>query len=172
MYELDRVSPLEHKKKPKISVSLVLDNLRSANNVGAIFRTADAFSVKKIYLIGICPHPPHKEIRKTALGATESVDWEYFSDIDEWHKVIDENKSKLLAIEQAHGSTYLSNVEVDKNTHYFLIFGNEVEGVSEELLKLCDEYIEIPQSGSKHSLNVATSAGIVIWDFYNQQMSK
>ncbi len=171
--ELKRISVDEFKGKKKLSISIVLDNIRSLSNVGSFFRTADAFLIKKIYLTGITAKPPHREIRKTALGATESVDWEFYSDP---RIIISELKEKgctIVGIEQTTNSIFLQNFEPSISKEYCLIFGNEVNGISDDLLPLLDFAIEIPQFGTKHSLNVSVSAGIVMWKFVeNLQFSK
>ena len=165
MNELGRISTANYKKKTKIPVSVILDNVRSMNNIGSIFRTCDAFIVEKIFLCGITASPPHKEITKTALGATDSVDWEYFENIVELVKNIKKNGTKVFLVEQTDHSIPLNQFGF-KDTKIAVVFGNEVFGVSEELLPLCDGVIEIPQCGTKHSLNVAVAAGIVLWELF------
>ncbi|MBC31977.1 MAG: RNA methyltransferase [Muricauda sp.] len=170
--ELDRLDVEEFKKAKKIPLVLVLDNIRSLNNIGSLFRTADAFLVQKIYLCGITATPPHKDIRKTALGATESVDWEYRNDIGQ---LVDELKGrgiKVLSVEQAEGATMLNDFQVEDQKTYALIFGNEVMGVQQEVVSASDGVIEIPQFGTKHSLNISVSAGVVIWHFWSQLQAK
>lgn len=166
--ELDRLTAEEFKKAEKCPVVIVLDNIRSLNNVGSVFRTADAFLVEKIYLCGITATPPHKDIRKTALGATESVDWEY---VDNTLKVVNDLKSKnyhLLAVEQAENSTLLNELKIDSAKKYALVFGNEVKGVDQEVVDACDEVVEIPQFGTKHSLNISVSVGVTVWDVWSK----
>lgn len=162
--ELKRISVEEFKKSSKIPLVIILDNVRSLNNIGSIFRTADAFMVEAIYLCGITACPPHKDIQKTALGATESVTWKYFKETKDALKDLQSKNYILLAIEQAENSTALNNFIPEINNNYAVIFGHEVEGISENILKIADNCLEIPQYGTKHSLNIAVSAGIVIWE--------
>ena len=164
--ELDRKSIEDFKQSEKTPIILVLDDIRSLNNIGSVFRTADAFLIEKIYLCGISATPPNKEIHKTALGATETVDWEHNPDV---LKVIENLKKEnitTLAIEQVESAVFLQDFKVDKDKKYALVFGNEVYGVSQEAVRLCDGCIEIPQLGTKHSLNISVSAGIVVWDLF------
>jgi tRNA G18 (ribose-2'-O)-methylase SpoU len=164
--ELERKSVADFKKSDKTPIILVLDDVRSLHNIGSVFRTADAFLIEKIYLCGITATPPNKEIHKTALGATETVAWEHHENVLE---VITELKSEniiTLAIEQVESAFFLQNFKTEKNQKYALIFGNEVHGVAQEAVALCDGCIEIPQLGTKHSLNIAVSAGIVVWDMF------
>jgi 23S rRNA (guanosine2251-2'-O)-methyltransferase len=166
--ELNRPSIEAYKDIEKIPVVLILDNIRSAINVGSIFRTADAFVIESIYLCGITAVPPHKEINKSALGATESVPWEYFqSPIDLLHK-LNEKNYHLISIEQTDKSISLERYKIEKNKKYALIFGNEVEGVSQEFIDESKNCIEIDQYGTKHSLNVSVCAGIIIHSFYHK----
>jgi len=162
--ELGRISPAEYKASEKMPVVVVLDNIRSMNNIGSAFRTSDAFFVEKIILTGISAQPPHREINKTALGATESVPWLYDDDVS--HAVINlqEEGYTILAIEQAKESTMLHNFNPSSEAKYALVFGNEVKGVSDEIMQLVDGCLEIPQLGTKHSLNVSVSIGVVLWD--------
>jgi len=164
--ELNRISPSEYKERAKTPLILILDNVRSLNNIGSVFRTADAFLIKKIYLCGITATPPHKDIQKTALGATDSVDWEYA----ESTLIVIEDLQKegvvVAAIEQAENSVLLQDFEVERDTTYALVFGNEVKGVQQEIVSSSDVVIEIPQYGTKHSLNISVSAGVVVWDVY------
>jgi tRNA G18 (ribose-2'-O)-methylase SpoU len=148
-------------------VVLVLDNIRSLNNIGSVFRTADAFLIEKVYLCGITATPPHKDIQKTALGATESVAWEYHKDTLD---LVNSLKASYtcLAIEQAENAMSLHNFTPSKNHKYALIFGHEVKGVSQEVVNSCDGVLEIPQFGTKHSLNISVSAGVVIWDLWSK----
>lgn len=164
--ELNRVDVATYKEQEKIPVIVLCDNIRSMHNIGAIFRTADAFNIQKIYLCGITATPPHKEIRKTAIGATESVDWEYKKDALEVVKKLKADGYTPLAVEQVDKSVMLDAYEVDANQQYVLILGNEVEGVQQKIIDLCPAALEIPQSGTKHSLNVSVCAGIVLWKFY------
>ncbi len=163
--ELKRLSIQEFKETKKLPIVVVLDNVRSLNNIGSIFRTSDAFLIEKIYLCGITAVPPHKEIQKTALGATESVTWEYVKNTEDLLQHLKEKKYHIVSIEQAEESVMLHDFTVNQNTSYALIFGNEVKGVQQEVVSQSDTVIEIPQLGTKHSLNVSVSAGIVIWDF-------
>jgi tRNA G18 (ribose-2'-O)-methylase SpoU len=166
--ELERKSIDDFKKSEKTPLILVLDDIRSLHNIGSVFRTADAFLIEKIILCGITATPPNKEIHKTALGATETVTWEHHENVLE---VIDNLKKEniiTLAIEQVESSIFLQNFKVDKNQKYALIFGNEVYGVAQEAVAVCDGCIEIPQLGTKHSLNISVSAGIVVWDLFKQ----
>ena len=164
MEELQRISAEEFKSSEKIPVVIILDDVRSAYNVGSIFRTADAFRVERIYLCGISARPPHKDISKTALGATESVDWEYFSDVMDAAHDLRAKGYLLYMVEQAHESIDLRSFHPAQGTKTALFFGHEVFGVKDELLEIADGCIEIPQFGTKHSFNVAISTGIVLWD--------
>lgn len=164
MEELDRLSIQEFKKTEKSPLVLVLDNVRSLNNVGSAFRTADAFRVEKIYLCGITGTPPHRDIQKTALGATESVNWEYCLNTLEAIEKLKADGYQLCALEQVENSVKLNDFSPEKEKKYALIFGNEVFGVEEEVLKSCDSILEIPQLGTKHSLNISVSLGIAVWD--------
>lgn len=166
--ELDRKSVEEFKEAEKLPISILLDNVRSLNNVGSAFRTSDAFLIEKIYLGGITGTPPHRDIQKTALGATESVTWEHDEDVVSLVKRLKAEGYKIISIEQADKSVMLNDFEPVKKEKYCLIFGNEVFGVSDELIRLSDTVIEIPQHGTKHSLNISVSIGIVTWDFYNK----
>ncbi len=168
--ELDRLNKDEFKEAVKTPIIVVLDDIRSLHNIGSVFRTCDAFLIEKIYLCGITAIPPNKEIHKTALGATETVDWEYAKDVLEVITKLNEDKIKIYSIEQTENSIMLNDFGVKPNEKYALIFGNEVKGVSQEAINLSDGVIEIPQLGSKHSLNISVSAGIVIWDLF-QKMS-
>ena len=163
--ELHRLSVAQYREAPKIPVIVVLDNIRSLNNIGSVFRTADAFCIQKIYLCGITATPPHKEIHKTALGATESVEWEYVQDITTLVENLRQRQVEVIAIEQVEDAESLEHFSPKKGVTYALIFGNEVEGVQQSVVSLCQRAIEIPQYGTKHSLNIAVSAGILLWDF-------
>ena len=167
MTELGRITPDEFKKTSKIPVIVILDNIRSMNNVGSIFRTCDAFAVEKIYLCGITATPPHKDIAKTALGATESVDWEYAENVVELVQHLKKNNTKVFLIEQTDNSVFLNRFQFSPEK-IAIILGNEVFGVTEALLPICDGAIEIPQHGTKHSLNVTIAAGIVLWECLNR----
>lgn len=164
--ELNRMDVAAFKEAKKIPVVVVLDNIRSLNNIGSVFRTSDAFLIEKIYLCGITAQPPHKDIHKTALGATESVDWEYVSNAGELIKELKAASYCCVAVEQAEGATMLDDFRILPNRSYALIFGNEVQGVQQEVVSACDQVIEIPQEGTKHSLNISVSAGVVLWDFF------
>lgn len=166
--ELNRVSVEEFKEQEKLPIVIVLDNVRSMNNIGSIFRTSDAFALEGIYLCGITAQPPHREIEKTALGATQSVDWYYFESTQEAVKDLQEEGYQVIAIEQAENSTMLQNFHPEKDKKYALVFGNEVNGVDDEVMKIVDGCIEIPQFGTKHSFNIVVSMGIVGWDFYSK----
>ena len=166
--ELKRLTVEEFKAGKKIPLVIVLDNVRSLHNVGAVFRTSDAFLVEKIYLCGITNTPPNVEIHKTALGAEFSVCWEYFPETTAAVEQLKRNGFYVVAIEQTEGSTMLPDVHLDKAKKYALIFGNEVKGVQQDVVNLCNECVEIPQFGTKHSINVSVSTGIVIWDFFKQ----
>ncbi|ADQ82191.1 RNA methyltransferase [Riemerella anatipestifer] len=164
--ELGRIDIETFKKTSKTPLVVVLDNIRSMHNVGALFRTADAFLIEKIVLCGITPQPPHREIHKAALGATESVDWVYQKDISEAIKELKTQGYNIIGVEQTTDSISLSDFEINPNQKYALVLGNEVEGLSDEALPLYDNFIEIPQLGTKHSLNVSVCGGIVIWSFF------
>jgi tRNA G18 (ribose-2'-O)-methylase SpoU len=166
--ELGRISVDEFKSTPKTPLIIVLDNIRSLNNIGSVFRTSDAFLIEKIYLCGICATPPNKDIHKTALGATESVAWEYVeSTVDLVQKLKAEN-IKVLAIEQAENSTKLDTFYPEKKQKYAIVMGNEVKGVQQEVVNTSDFCIEIPQVGTKHSLNISVTTGVVIWDLFTK----
>ena len=164
MQELNRISVEEFKQASKFQICVVLDNIRSANNVGSVFRTSDAFLIETIYLCGYTPRPPHKDIQKTAIGATESVNWTYFEDVKDCILSLKEKGYTILAIEQADESTMLPNFNWEKDKKYALIFGNEVKGVSDKAMPLIDACLEVPQFGTKHSLNISVCAGVVLWD--------
>ncbi len=164
MDALNRLSVPEFKSQDKLPVTIVLDNVRSGLNVGSIFRSADAFALKKVILCGITAQPPHREILKTALGSTDSVAWEYFQDTVEAVQSLKKQGLKIFAIEQTKDKIWLQDFTPKTGSNYAFIMGNEVEGVDEQVLALCDGVIEIPQFGTKHSLNVAVAAGIVLWE--------
>ena len=168
MEELNRLTPEQFKSQKKNPIVVVLDNIRSMNNVGSIFRTCDAFNVEKLHLCGITACPPHKEITKTALGATESVDWEYSEDVEQLVRRLKEEGYTILIVEQVDQSQMLDQFSFKQYGKVALIVGNEVFGVDDRLLPLCDAAIEIPQFGTKHSLNVTIAAGIVIWEAAKQ----
>lgn len=162
--ELDRKTVEEFKDAIKTPLIIILDNVRSFHNVGSVFRTADAFLIEKIYLCGITAQPPHKDIRKTALGATETVVWEYVNDTVALVERLKEDHVKILAIEQAEDAIMLNTFKPEPNTTYAVVFGNEVKGVQQDVVTKSDAVIEIPQYGSKHSLNISVSVGVVMWD--------
>lgn len=165
---MNRLTTEAFKVSRKIPLVVVLDHVRSLNNVGSVFRTSDAFRVEAIYLCGITACPPHAEIHKTALGAEESVDWFYFKDTMEAVEKLKAEGYVVCAIEQAEGSTMLDKLLLDKTKKYAVILGNEVKGVQQNVVDNCDMCVEIPQYGTKHSLNVSVTAGIVIWDFFQR----
>ena len=162
--ELNRKSIEDFQKSEKTSIVIVLDNIRSLNNIGSVFRTADAFLVEKIYLCGICATPPNREIHKTALGATESVDWEYFKETESVIEKLKTDNYKIISIEQTENSTMLNDFYPEKDKKYAIILGNEVKGVQQKIVDLSDLVIEIPQFGTKHSFNISVSVGIVLWE--------
>ncbi|MDC7994604.1 RNA methyltransferase [Altibacter sp. HG106] len=166
--ELDRISPEEYKEVEKTRLIVILDNVRSLNNIGAIFRTADAFLIEKIYLCGITAKPPHKDIQKTALGATESVPWEHVEDTLQLVSQLKSEGAFVAAIEQAETAIMLDSFSVQKEMTYALVFGHEVKGVAQKVVSACDAVIEIPQVGTKHSLNISVSSGVVLWDFFSK----
>ena len=170
--DLKRATVEEFKKQDKLPVTVILDSVRSMHNVGSIFRTADGFAGEKIILCGITARPPHREIEKTALGATSSIDWLYVENIAEAILALKQDGYQIIAIEQASNSQMLNSFLPDKDQKFALIFGNEVNGISDEAMKMSDVCIEIPQFGTKHSFNIVVSAGIVLWDFYNKISSK
>lgn len=166
--DLNRKNTEEFKQAEKTPIIVVLDDIRSLHNIGSFFRTCDAFLIEKIYLCGITATPPNKEIHKTALGATETVAWEYEKEV---MQVVDRLKNenvKILSVEQVEGSVMLNNFTVESNVKYALFFGNEVKGVNQQVIDISDAVIEIPQLGTKHSLNVSVSGGIVIWDIFQK----
>jgi tRNA G18 (ribose-2'-O)-methylase SpoU len=170
MSELNRLTPEEFKRSKKTPVIAVLENIRSAYNVGSLFRTADAFLLESIYLIGYTAQPPHKEIKKTALGAEDTVEWHYFADTKSAIEKLKENGYKVYAVEQVVNSISLENLTIDNDEKIAVIFGNEVSGVEQDNILLCDGCIEIPQLGMKHSLNIATAAGVVLWEIIRTRM--
>ena len=166
--ELDRLSVDGFKAVTKTPLIVILENIRSLNNIGSVFRTSDAFRIEKIYLCGITATPPHKDIQKTALGSTESVNWDYTESTLELVKKLQSKDIQVLSIEQAENATMLNNFTPKPNTTYALVFGNEVKGVSQEVVSLSDQVIEIPQYGTKHSLNISVSCGVVLWDVFSK----
>lgn len=164
--ELDRLDVPAFKAAEKQPIILILDNIRSLNNIGSVFRTADAFLIEKIFLCGITATPPHKDIRKTALGATESVDWEYRKSTLDLVTELNADGVLTVAVEQAENAVMLQDFIPNPEVQLALIFGNEVKGVSQEVVSACKEVLEIPQFGTKHSLNISVSAGILVWDMW------
>lgn len=162
--DLDRLSVEEFKQTEKLPLIIILDDVRSLNNIGSVFRTADAFKIKKIYLCGITAQPPHREIQKTALGATESVEWEYRKDVLTLIKELQAENTEVYALEQIENSISLEEFKPNKTKNTAIILGNEVMGVAQNAVNLCNGYIEIPQFGTKHSLNISVSAGVLMWD--------
>ena len=166
--ELDRLDVAAFKAASKTPIILVLDNIRSLHNIGSVFRTADAFRVQEIVLCGITAQPPHKDIHKTALGATESVSWRYESDSLEAVKILKEKGVEVIAVEQAEGAQSLESFTPKAHTTYALVFGNEVKGVAQEVVSAAHGVLEIPQYGTKHSLNVSVSVGVVVWQLFQR----
>jgi len=166
--ELDRKSVSGFKEAQKTPLILVLDDVRSLHNIGSVFRTADAFLIEKIYLCGITATPPNKEIHKTALGATETVAWEHNLNVLDTITLLQQEGVSVLAIEQVENAVFLQDFEPETGKKYALVFGNEVKGVNQEAVALCNGVIEIPQLGTKHSLNISVSAGIVVWDLFKK----
>jgi 23S rRNA (guanosine2251-2'-O)-methyltransferase len=170
MDELGRKSVDEFRQSDKIPIIVVLDNIRSMHNVGSVFRTADAFLIEAIYLCGYTPRPPHRDINKTALGATDSVNWSYFPTTLEAVEDLRRKGYGIYAVEQVTDSFLLNRLSTDRDEKIALVFGNEVTGVDAELLPICNGCIEIPQFGMKHSLNVSIAAGIVLWELVRQKI--
>ena len=168
--DLERISIEEFKKSRKTPITIVLDNVRSSLNVGSVFRTSDAFLIEKIILCGITPTPPNKDIRKSALGSTNSVDWDYENNTIDAVLKLKKNNYQIIGVEQVKESTMLNNFNISKNP-IAIIFGNEVDGVNNDVINLCNEIIEIPQFGTKHSLNISVSSGVVIWELWNKLVS-
>ena len=166
--ELERLTITDFKEAKKTPIIIILDDIRSLHNIGSVFRTSDAFLIEKIYLCGITAVPPNKEIHKTALGATETVSWEYEKDVLDVIAKLKNEQVSVYAIEQVESAVFLNDFQIRKGEKYALIFGNEVFGVNQKAIELCDGTIEIPQLGTKHSLNISVSAGIVIWDLFNK----
>ncbi len=166
--ELNRLDVPGFKKANKTPLILILDNVRSLNNIGSVFRTADAFLITKIYLCGITAQPPHKDIHKTALGATETVAWEYCKSTLEVVTALQQQDVRVVALEQTENATLLHEFNMQPQTTYALVFGNEVKGVDQEVVTASDAVVEIPQFGTKHSLNIAVSVGIAVWEFWNK----
>ena len=168
--ELNRATIAEFKAGEKLPVVVVLDNVRSIHNIGSIFRTADGFAVEQVCLCGITAQPPHREIEKTALGATQSINWTYYAEPLQAINQLREDGYRIIAVEQAENSIMLQNFNIIEGEKYALIFGNEVNGVSDEVMKMIDACIEIPQFGTKHSFNIVVSAGIVLWDLFSKMV--
>ena len=166
--ELNRKNTEEFKKAAKTPIIVVLDDIRSLHNIGSFFRTCDAFLIEKIYLCGITATPPNKEIHKTALGATETVAWEYEKEVMQVVARLKNENVKIISVEQVEGSVMLNNFTVETNEKYALFFGNEVKGVNQQVIDSSDAVIEIPQLGTKHSLNISVSTGIVVWDLFKK----
>lgn len=171
LWELQRVSEEDFKQQQKNPIVVVLDDIRSLNNIGSFFRTADAFNISKIYLCGITACPPNKDIHKTALGATETIIWEYRKDILDVCKELKRDGFTVCSIEQTEKTTFLQNIHELQGDKYALVFGNEVNGVNQEVVNASDYVIEIPQFGTKHSLNVSVCAGVVMWEFCKKYIS-
>lgn len=169
--ELGRKTVSEFKASRKAPIIVVLDNVRSMHNIGSIFRTCDAFLVESVFLCGFTATPPNKEIHKTALGAEDSLEWKYFTDITEAIQLLKEKSYRIISIEQAEGSVMLSDFSFEPDKKYAFVFGNEIKGVSQEVMDVGDECIEIPQFGTKHSFNIVVSAGIILWEI-TRQLSK
>ena len=168
MHELNRMTVREYKNVAKLPVVIVLDNIRSQNNIGSVFRTADAFRISEIHLCGITAKPPHREIHKTALGSTESVAWKYFPGTIDSIRELKKDGFTICSVEQTTGSIPLDRFYPGENEKLALIFGNEVHGIGEGLIKESDFCLEIPQYGTKHSLNIAVASGIIIWDLFGK----
>ena len=164
--ELDRLSVDEFKNTKKTPLIIVLDNIRSLNNIGSVFRTSDAFLVEKIYLCGITATPPHKDIHKTALGSTDTVAWEYVENTIDLIEQLKSDNVIVASIEQAENATMLNDFKPETNKTYALVFGNEVKGVAQSVVSASDIILEIPQFGTKHSLNISVSCGVVVWDVF------
>lgn len=162
--ELDRLSVDEYKEVAKTPITVVLDNIRSCNNIGSVFRTSDALLIEKVILCGITATPPNKDIHKTALDAEKSVPWEYFEVTEDAVKLLKEDRYRVYAVEQVENSISLPDFTPEKDQKLALVFGNEVKGVQQSVVNICDGAIEIPQYGTKHSFNISVSAGIVLWD--------
>jgi len=166
--ELDRLSVDEYKEVAKTPITVVLDNIRSCNNIGSVFRTSDALLIEKVVLCGITATPPNKDIHKTALDAEKSVPWEYFEETEAAILQLKEKGYRVFAVEQVENSIMLPDFTPEKNQKLALVFGNEVKGVQQSVVNICDGAIEIPQYGTKHSFNISVSAGIVLWDLTNK----
>jgi len=165
LWELERLSETGFKNQTKFPIIVILNDIRSLNNIGSFFRTADAFNIEKIYLCGITAVPPHREIQKTALGSTDTIEWEHRESISELVKELQSNGVKICSIEQTEKTTFLQNIDQLEGEKFALVFGNEVNGVDQVIIDASNYIIEIPQFGTKHSLNVSVCAGIVMWEF-------
>jgi len=170
--ELDRKTTPEFKESTKIPIVVVLDNIRSMHNTGSVFRTCDALLIEKLYLCGITATPPHKDIHKTALGAQDSVDWEYCKDTLDIINQLKTDGYNIISVEQTEGSVMLPEFKINKSNKYALIFGNEIKGVQQNVVNISNHCIEIPQYGTKHSFNISVSAGIVLWEFSKKMLHK
>ena len=168
LQELGRISVSEFKEADKTPIIIILDNIRSLNNIGSVFRTADSFRIEKIYLCGITAQPPHRDIHKTALGSTETVTWEHVTDTVQLVQELQNESIECYAIEQAENSLNLLEFQPNKEKRIAIVMGNEVDGVQQEVIDLCDGVIEIPQIGTKHSLNISVCTGVVVWDLYSK----
>ena len=166
--ELGRISVEEFKKSKKIPITILLENIRSAHNIGSVFRTADSFLINEIILCGISAQPPNKDIRKTALGSSESVEWKYEKNIEVAIQKLKDEGNKIISVEQTTNSISLENFKPSNNSKYAIIFGNEVNGIEQRTIDLSDMAIEIPQYGTKHSLNISVAAGIIIWNIFSK----
>jgi len=166
--DLNRISINEFKKTEKTPIVIVLDNIRSLNNIGSVFRTSDAFLVEKIYLCGITAQPPHKDIHKTALGATESVKWKYFTNTINAIKQLKKENYIIVSVEQTENSVLLQELKIDTKEKYALVLGHEVKGVDQAIIDASDFSLEIPQFGTKHSFNISVSTGIVLWEIFRK----
>jgi 23S rRNA (guanosine2251-2'-O)-methyltransferase len=172
MEELNRKTVEEFKESDKNPIIAVLENVRSAYNVGSVFRTADAFLIEAIYITGYTARPPHKEIKKTALGAEDTVNWQYFANAAEAMTALRQQGYSIYAAEQTEGSTLLHQLPLGKGGKIAVVFGNEVTGVEQSTIQLCDGCVEIPQLGMKHSLNIATAAGVVLWELVRRSLTQ
>lgn len=170
LWELERPTEEDFKAQDKFPITVILDNIRSLTNVGSFFRTCDSFNVEKIYLGGITATPPHREIQKTALGATESMNWEHREDIISLIAELKSEGKRICSIEQTENTTFLQNINSLPKEHHVLVFGNEVNGVDQRIIDLSDYVIEVPQFGTKHSLNVSVCAGVVLWEFAKREI--
>lgn len=172
LWELERVTEEEFRGQKKFPIIVILNDIRSLNNIGSFFRTSDAFNVEKIYLCGITAAPPHRDIQKTALGATETIEWEYRTSIVDLVKELKKEAVCICSIEQAQETVLLQEIAMLQDKRFALVFGNEVNGVDQEVIDLSDHIIEIPQFGTKHSLNVSVCAGVVLWEFAKKYISQ